>query len=191
MPADSRPELYVYGESLGAFSTGNAFTSVEDMSTTTDGALLIGPPSFDTTWQKVVAGRESGSPVWKPVYGGGALVRVATTDADLTDQTLTWLTDNPIIYLTHASDPIVAWTADHAAWLDPRGPDVSPRARRLARGRCPAGDVRPVQRERGPAGHGHVYDETTVTAWSEIVGPPSLPDDEVAAIQAAVKDPPH
>ena len=48
MPADSRPELYVYGESLGAFSTGNAFTSVEDMSTTTDGALLIGPPSFDT-----------------------------------------------------------------------------------------------------------------------------------------------
>ena len=122
MPADSRPELYVYGESLGAFSTGNAFTSVEDMSTTTDGALLIGPPSFDATWQKVVAGRESGSPAWKPIYGDGALVRVATTDADLTDQTLTWLTDNPIIYLTHASDPIVAWTADHAAWLDPRAP---------------------------------------------------------------------
>jgi uncharacterized membrane protein len=42
-----------------------------------------------------------------------------------------------------------------------------------------------------PAGHGHVYDETTVTAWSEIVGPPSLPDAEVAAIQAAVKDLPH
>ena len=52
---DQRPELYVFGESLGAFSTGNAFTSAEDMSTTTDGALLIGPPSFDTTWQKVVA----------------------------------------------------------------------------------------------------------------------------------------
>ena len=27
--------------------------------------------------------------------------------------------------------------------------------------------------------------------WSEIVGPPSLPDAEVAAIQAAVKDLPH
>ena len=114
MPADQRPELYVYGESLGAFSTDNAFTSVEDMSTTTDGALLIGPPSFDATWQKVVAGRASGSPAWKPIYGDGALVRVATTDAELTDETLTWQTDNPIIYLTHASDPIVAWTADHA-----------------------------------------------------------------------------
>ena len=40
LPADQRPELYVFGESLGAFSTDSAFTSVEDMSTTTDGALL-------------------------------------------------------------------------------------------------------------------------------------------------------
>ena len=191
MPADSRPELYVYGESLGAFSTGNAFTSVEDMSTTTDGALLIGPPSFDTTWQKVVAGRESGSPVWKPVYGGGALVRVATTDADLTDQTLTWLTDNPIIYLTHASDPIVAWTADHAAWLDPRGSDVSPRAVAWPVVGALQATFDQFNANGVPAGHGHVYDETTVTAWSEIVGPPSLPDDEVAAIQAAVRDLPH
>ena len=79
MPADQRPELYVFGESLGAFSTDSAFTSVEDMSTTTDGALLIGPPSFDPTWQKVVAAREPGSPVWRPLYGDGGLVRVATT----------------------------------------------------------------------------------------------------------------
>jgi Alpha/beta-hydrolase family len=87
MPADSRRELSVYGESLGAFSTGS--TSVEDMSTTTDGALLIGPPSFDETWQKVVDCRVPGSPVGKPSYGEGALVRVAATDRDLTDQTLT------------------------------------------------------------------------------------------------------
>lgn len=191
LPADERPELYVYGESLGAFSTDSAFTSVEDMSTTTDGALLIGPPSFDTTWQKVVAGREDGSPVWKPVYGDGALVRVATTDADLTDQTLVWLTDNPIIYLTHASDPIVAWTADHAAWLDPRGPDVSPRvvAWPVVGGLQATFDQ--FNANGVPAGHGHVYDETTVTAWSEIVGPPSLPDEEVEAIKAAIRDLPH
>ncbi|HET9021415.1 MAG TPA: alpha/beta-hydrolase family protein [Ornithinibacter sp.] len=191
MPADSRPDLYVYGESLGAFSTDSAFTSVEDMSTTTDGALLIGPPSFDTTWQKVVAGRETGSPVWKPLYGDGGLVRVATTADDLTDQTLTWTTDNPIIYLTHASDPIVAWTADHDAWLDPRGPDVS---RYVVPWPVVAGLQATFDQFNAngvPAGHGHVYDETTVTAWSEIVGPPSLPDAEVAAIQAAVKDLPH
>ena len=186
MPADQRPELYVYGESLGAFSTDSAFTSVEDMSTTTDGALLVGPPSFDATWQKVVAGRAAGSPAWKPIYGDGALVRVATTQAELTDQTLTWRTDNPIIYLTHASDPIVAWTADHAAWLDPRGPDVSPA---VVAWPVVAGWQSTVDQFNAngvPAGHGHVYDETVVTAWSEIVGPPSLPDTEIAAIEKAI-----
>jgi len=42
-----------------------------------------------------------------------------------------------------------------------------------------------------PAGHGHVYDETVVTAWSEIVGPPSLPAAEVEAIRSAIADLPH
>ncbi len=177
LPADQRPELYVFGESLGAFSTDNAFTSVEDMSTTTDGALLIGPPSFDPTWQKVVAGRQPGSPVWRPLYGDGGLVRVATTASELTDQTLTWTTDNPIIYLTHASDPIVAWTADHQAWLDPRGPDVSPRVVAWPVVGGWQATVDQFNANGVPPGHGHVYDSTVVTAWSEIVGPPSLPDD--------------
>jgi uncharacterized membrane protein len=191
MPADERPELYVFGESLGAFSTDNAFTSVEDMSTTTDGALLIGPPSFDPTWQKVVADRVPGSPVWKPLYGDGGLVRVATVPGDLTDQTLTWTTDNPIIYLTHASDPIAAWTADHQAWLDPRGSDVSPRVVAWPVVGGWQATLDQFNAVGVPAGHGHVYDATVVTAWSEIAGPPSLPDDEIAAIEKAIKDLPY
>lgn len=191
MPADERPELYVFGESLGAFSTGNAFTSVEDMSTTTDGALLIGPPSFDTTWQKVVAARQPGSPAWRPLYGDGGIVRVATTDADLTDSDLTWTTDNPIIYLTHASDPIVAWTADHADWLDPRGDDVHPRVTAWPVVRGIQATVDQFGANSVPAGHGHVYDETVVTAWSEIVGPPALSETEIESIREAIADLPH
>ncbi|MGA8046976.1 MAG: alpha/beta-hydrolase family protein [Dermatophilaceae bacterium] len=191
IPADERPDLYVFGESLGAFSTGNAFTSVEDMSTTTDGALLIGPPSFDTTWQKVVDARQAGSPAWRPLYGDGGIVRVATTDTDLTDSDLTWTTDNPIIYLTHSSDPIVAWTANHAEWLDPRGPDVHPRATAWPIVSGIQATVDQFGANGVPAGHGHVYDETVVTAWSEIVGPPSLSDTEIASIREAIADLPH
>ena len=44
-------------------------------------------PSFAETWQKVVEGRTPGSPIWRRSYGDGALVRVAATDRDLTDQT--------------------------------------------------------------------------------------------------------
>ena len=186
IPAGDRPQLYVYGESLGEFSTGSAFTSVEDMSTTTDGALLIGPPSFDETWQKLVAGRDPGSPIWKPRYGDGALARVAASDDDLTDPTLRWQTDNRIIYLVHASDPIVAWTANHSQWLDPRGPDVSSH---MVAWPIVAGWQASVDQFNAngvPAGHGHVYDETTVTAWSEILGPPVLPDPEITAIREKI-----
>jgi uncharacterized membrane protein len=45
-----------------------------------------------------------------------------------------------------------------------------------------------------PLGHGHVYvyDDAVATAWSEIVGPPSLPSPtEIEAIRNAVKDLPH
>jgi uncharacterized membrane protein len=191
LPADQRPELYVFGESLGAFSIDSAFTSVENMATTTDGALLVGPPSFDQTWQKVVDGRDEGSPVWKPRYGDGALVRVAATDRDLLDLTLVWETDNPIIYLVHPSDPIVAWTADHAAWLDPRGPDVSPHVVAWPVVGMWQMTVDQLNANGVPAGHGHIYDETVVTAWSEIVGPPSLPQAELEAIRAAILDPPR
>ena len=64
MPADQRPELYVFGESLGAFSTDNAFTSVEDMSTTTDGALLIGPAELRHDLAEGGRRPQPGSPAW-------------------------------------------------------------------------------------------------------------------------------
>lgn len=186
IPPEERPELYVYGESLGAFSTDSAFTSVEDMSTTTNGALLIGPPSFDETWQKLVTRRDPGSPNWKPRYDDGALVRVAAIDADLTDPTLTWRTDNRIIYLVHPSDPIVAWTADYGQWLDPRGPDISTHARAWPVVGILQLTVDQLSSKSPPAGHGHNYDETVVTAWSEILGPPTLPDSEITAIRQAI-----
>jgi uncharacterized membrane protein len=36
LPPGQRPQLYVFGESLGTFSADSAFTSVEDVSATTD-----------------------------------------------------------------------------------------------------------------------------------------------------------
>lgn len=186
MPPDERPELYVYGESLGAFSTGSAFTSVEDMSTTTDGALLIGPPSFEPTWTRLQEHRDPGSPLWLPRYEDGALARAAATDADLTDPTLTWQTDNRIVYLTHPSDPIVAWTADRDEWLKQRGADVHPQVRALPIVGGLQATLDQFAANSPPPGHGHVYDEIVVTAWSEILAPPALPEDEVDAIRAAV-----
>ena len=186
IPEDRRPELYVFGESLGAYSTDSAFTSVEDMATTTNGGLLVGPPSFDPTWTRVQRLRSPESPSWQPLYRDGAFTRVASTDAEITDPSLTWQSDSRIVYLVNPSDPITAWTADWSEWLDPRGPDVSPRV-------VPWPVVGPLQTtidqlgaNGTPPGHGHRYDETVVTAWSEVLGGAGLPEDEVAAIRDAV-----
>jgi uncharacterized membrane protein len=188
IPPAQRPKLYVFGESLGAFSTGSAFTSVEDMSTTTAGALLAGPPSFDATWQRVQANRDAGSPLWRPVYQDGALVRVASTAEQITDPSLTWKTDNRIIYLANSSDPIVAWTADRDAWLDPRGEDVLPQVQSLPVIGFLQASVDLFAANGVPAGHGHIYGDVSATAWSEILGPPSLPASEIDAIEEALAD---
>ena len=188
MPADERPKLYVFGESLGAYSTGSAFTSVEDMSTTTDGALLIGPPSFDSTWQRVQENREPGSPLWRPVYNNGAVARVASSADQITDPTLSWQTDNRIIYLVNSSDPIVAWTADRDEWLDPRGEDVLPQVAALPLVGGLQATVDLFAANGVPAGHGHIYGDVSAAAWSEILGPPSLPASEVDAIEEALAD---
>ena len=189
LPADQRPELYVFGESLGAFSTDSAFTSVEDMSTTTDGALLIGPPSFDPTWQKVVAGREPGLAGLaaalrrrRPGAGGHDPGRAHRPDADLDH-------GQP----DHLPDPRLR--PDRRVDGRPRRVARPARAGRAARGwsrgrSSPAWQATVDQFSANgvPPGHGHVYDSTVVTAWSEIVGPPSLPDDEIAAIEKAISD---
>ena len=191
LPPDERPDLYVFGESLGAFSADNAFTSVEDVSATTDGALFIGPPNFGDNWEAVQAGRDPGSPLWKPRYGDGSLVRVAATARDITDLTLVWRTDSPVIYLVHDSDPIVGWVVDYAAWLDPRGPDTSPFMVAWPVVLFWQATIDQFGATAVPPGHGHVYDDTVVTAWSEIVGPPSLPAAEIEAIRAAIADLPE
>jgi uncharacterized membrane protein len=188
MPEDKRPELYVFGESLGEYSTGSAFTSVEDMSTTTDGALLVGPPSFDPTWISVQRNRETGSPLWQPSYRHGEFTRVANTSEGITDPALSWDSDSRIVYLVNSSDPIVAWTADGRDWLEQRGPDVSSRV-------VPWPVLWPLQTSvdqlganATPPGHGHRYDETVVTAWDEVLGGDGLPPEEVAAIQDVVRE---
>jgi uncharacterized membrane protein len=186
MPPADRPHLYVYGESLGTNATDSAFTNVEDLSTTTDGALLVGPPGFDENFRRIQEQREAHSPAWKPNYKDGSIVQVAATGADL--NTRQWTTPNRVVYLVHASDPIVVWQGyDRKTWLSSRGPGVPAAVRHVPLvGTLQAGiDV--FGANNVPSGYGHIYDDTVVDAWSEIHGPPSLPTAELDRIKDAVR----
>jgi uncharacterized membrane protein len=186
LPPNERPALYVYGESLGTNATDSAFTNVEDLSATTDGALLVGPPGFDPNFRRIQERRDPGSPPWKPVYKNGSIVQTVGTGSELrTDQ---WTTPNRVVYLVHATDPIVVWQGyDRKAWLSPRGPGVPGSVKHLPIvGGLQAG-VDVFSANNVPSGYGHIYDDTVVDAWSEIHGPPSLPVDELDRIKEAVR----
>ena len=54
VPAEERPELYVFGESLGSFGGENAFSGEVDLANRTSGALFVGPPSFNPLYREFV-----------------------------------------------------------------------------------------------------------------------------------------
>ena len=71
LPADHRPQLYVFGESLGSFGGHEAFASLDDMAAQTSGAVYAGTPNFTALWKSLVDGRDQGSLERLPVYQDG------------------------------------------------------------------------------------------------------------------------
>lgn len=111
LPDNARPALYVFGESLGSFGSESAFSSIADVTHRTDGALWVGPPSFNELHSRLVREREQGSPQWLPIVDGGSTVRFVASPSDLTRPDARW--DHPrVIYLQHPSDPIAWWSPD-------------------------------------------------------------------------------
>lgn len=174
-PAKHRPKLVVFGESLGAFGGEAAFRDLDDLTSRTDGAVWVGPPNQTRLWRGFVHRRDAGSPQWRPRYDGGARVRFMGARADLAREGRPW--ERPrVVYLQHASDPIVWWSPDlllhRPPWLHgPRGPDV-PRAMRwypfvtfwqVTADMVFSTDV--------PPGHGHRYGADTVDAWASVAAP--------------------
>jgi len=116
LPAETRPKLYVGGESLGSYGGNDAFTGPEQMLAQVDGAVWTGTPAFSATRAQLLARRHPGSTELNPVLDDGRHVRFASTTAELyADQygrrLGAW--DFPrVVYLQHQSDPVVWWSPD-------------------------------------------------------------------------------
>ncbi|HLR84427.1 MAG TPA: alpha/beta-hydrolase family protein, partial [Nocardioidaceae bacterium] len=126
---DDRPDLYVFGESLGSFGGETAFSGEFDIANRTDGALFVGPPSFNELYREFVDHRASPSPEIEPVYRKGRIVRFSTEpDRQIKPADEPW-TGTRVLYLQQPSDPIVWWNTDlllqRPDWLEEsRGSDV-------------------------------------------------------------------
>ncbi|QOX81895.1 alpha/beta-hydrolase family protein [Nanchangia anserum] len=189
-----RPRLFVTGESLGSYGAQAAFASPAELLDRVDGALWIGTPGFTELLKTLTCARHRGSPQIAPVVDNARHVRFATKPADLhTDlygRELGRWEFPRIVYVQHASDPVVWWTPDLAwkipDWIGERaGADVSPRLRWHRLVTCIQLLCDLPLAESAPAGHGHSYHAELVPAWRAILG--LDPDEEAdAAIAQAI-----
>ncbi|MBW4722478.1 alpha/beta-hydrolase family protein [Saccharothrix sp. SC076] len=189
-PADRRPKLVAFGESLGAYGGQAAFSGLQDMTTRTSGALWVGTPNSTAVWAGITADREPGSPERLPVVGGGAAVRFASRPADL-DLPGPW-GPSRVVYLQHATDPVVWWSPDLLTtppeWLEePLAPDVSPEMRWLPAVTFWQLTIDLVFAVDVPAGQGHHYGPAeSAAAWAAILDPPGWRPGDVERYERVV-----
>ncbi len=175
LPANERPKIVVFGESLGTFGGETAFADESAFKATSNGAVWAGPPNFNTLWRRATNGRDTGSPEILPVYQNGDTVRFSARPADFNNPKTTW--ESPkVAYLQNPSDPIVWWSPkllfEKPDWLsEPRGADVSSSTTWL-----PlitfwevSGDM--VFSTGVPDGHGHKYGKLPTDAWAYVAPP--------------------
>lgn len=187
LPQDSRPKLYAYGLSLGAFGGQTPYAGVNDLRLSIDGALFQGTPNDTRLWRTITDARDSGSPEWQPTYKQGKTVRFAATAADISQNTSEWSYPR-ILYTQHASDPVVWFNFDllfsKPDWLsEPRGPDVSPTVRWYPIVTFLQVAVDQFFANSPSLGSGHRYYDTAAASWAAVANPPGWDEQKTRALQ--------
>ncbi|MBS1849169.1 MAG: alpha/beta-hydrolase family protein [Actinobacteria bacterium] len=193
LPAASRPKLLVFGLSLGSFGTEAEFAgptaqaSLANLTSRTDGVLLVGPTASNPIWRQLTDGRDSGSPVWRPVYGGGTVVRFDGRSLTLQGIDDDWRAPR-VLYVQHPTDPVTFWDE---SWFW-RKPEImrSPHGEAVvARTWFPI--VSGVQGVfdlmagfGAPPGFGHDYRLDYVRAWAQVAPPSGWTDAKTVALEA-------
>ena len=179
LPEESRPALFVCGESLGAYASQHVFSGIVDVLTQTDGALWVGTPAFTPMHAELTQVRHRGSPQVAPVVANGRHVRFVNVPenlwADVYGRELGRWNFPRIVYAQHPSDPVVWWNSQ-LAWNKPDwisehvDGDVSSQMvyTRLATYIQVLVDM-PVA-GTAPGGHGHTYHEELIPLWEAILG---------------------
>jgi uncharacterized membrane protein len=194
LPEADRPQLLLFGLSLGSFGVESILTSINVLNAPVDGALLVGPPFVNPLWRQLTDDRDPGSPESLPIYEQGRTVRFTAKENALDEPSGTW-GDTKVIYLQHASDPVTFFSPDLALrppdWLeaDQRGPDVSPEMDWVplvtmwqVAFDLPAGGST-------PAGYGHLFTSAEyLSSWIGISRPTRWTDADTAALEEVLAE---
>ncbi|HEX6246237.1 MAG TPA: alpha/beta hydrolase [Nocardioidaceae bacterium] len=192
LPADERPKLYVFGESLGSFGGETAFSGEFDLANRVEGALFVGPPNFNPLYRSFVDDRDPGSREVEPVYRGGRTVRFANRPRDGIEPTDRPWERSRVLYLQHPSDPITWWSPDlvlgRPDWLEEeRGHDVMDETRWV-----PFVTFWQVTADLAlgfstEPGHGHNYTGEHVDGWAAILEPEGWTEQKADELRELVR----
>lgn len=196
LPPDRRPRLFLFGLSLGALNSGlsaDLFDVIEDPF---DGALWVGPPFASQTWRNASAGRIPQSPVWRPVFRDGRILRFANQGTGFLNPREDARAWGPlrIGYLQYPGDPITFFDPGSLLrppeWLTaPRAPGLPPGLRWYPVVTTLQGVLDVVTATQTPPGHGHVYAAADyLRAWSDLTGPAGWSPEAMAKVQTALAD---
>jgi uncharacterized membrane protein len=192
MPADDRPKLYVFGESLGSFGGETAFSGEFDLRNRTSGALFVGPPNFNPLYRSFVDDRDPDSREVEPVYRDGRTIRFTNRPRDEIAPTSAAWDGSRVLYMQHPSDPITWWSPDlvlnRPDWLEEeRGYDVMDETRWV-----PFVTFWQVTADLAlgfstEPGHGHNYTGEHVDGWAAILQPEGWTSERADALRDLVR----
>jgi len=188
LPEGQRPEIYLYGLSLGSYGVESILTSINIINEPIDGALMVGPPFVNELWNELVADRDPGTSPATPIYQDGRTVRFTNAESALDIPSAEW-GDTRVVYLQHASDPVVFFSPS-LFWRQPdwlldgqRGVEISDEFQytRFITGwqvmldLPAAGSI--------PEGYGHLYSkEANAEAWIAVTRPANWSDDDTSQL---------
>ena len=197
LPVGARPRFYLYGLSLGSLGVESILSSVNVINEPIDGALMSGPTFVNELHARLTAQRQPGSPAYLPIYEQGRTVRFTAEQDGLGRGSAPW-GPTRVVYLQHASDPIVFFSPSLAfsspEWLanGERGPDVSPRM-----GWFPLVTMWQVLLDLPgagsiPWGYGHLYSVTAnLESWVGVTNPPEWTAAKTAKLAAVLEKRPY
>lgn len=188
----SRPQLYLFGLSLGSLGCEEAADLLDTFEDPIQGAVWSGPPFPSPQWNNVVKSRNEGTPIWMPTYRDSSMIRF-TAQLNHLESDKRW---GPIrnVYIQYASDPMVWFSPDllwqRPAWLDgDRGPDVSP-----ALSWYPVVTFLQVAFDLPlatsvPIGYGHNYSGSSyIDAWLEVTQPADWTAEETTKLKSKMRE---
>lgn len=191
LPRDDRPQLVLYGVSLGAEALLQMFDDIHDLVGGVDGAIFAGTPAGTPLTDALRASRDEGSPVMAPVVSEVPQVQFFP-DADAARRfSGTWAAPR-LAFLEHANDPVV-WMDFSIFYRKPewlsagqRSPDISPQMRYIPVVTGVQGLADMAMAEGVPDDAGHRYGDATFFAWIKITGDGGLDAPALERIRAVI-----